>query len=151
MVEEIANPERLGNGTLDFAFLILYLLPLLLIVLTYDIGGVEKDEHFEKLVKIQFGSWSRWIVIRMAFYVVLLLMTVLLLMSGVVYLNTSGSFPNEFIGLVRLVSGYVLSFAVLYFSILRLGNGSSANAFNMIGIWIILCLLIPGAVQRIFL
>ena len=148
MVEEIANPERLGNGTLDFAFLILYLLPLLLIVLTYDIGGLEKDEHFENLVKIQYGSWNRWIAIRMIFYVGLLLMTVLLLMSGVVYLNTSGAFPNEFIGLVCLVSGYVLFFAVLYFSILRLGNGSSANAFNMIGIWIMLCLLIPGAVHQ---
>ena len=49
--------------------------------------------------KIQYGSWNRWIAIRMMFYVGLLLMTVLLLMSGVVYLNT-GSFPREFIGLV---------------------------------------------------
>ena len=148
MVEEIANPERLGNGTLDFAFLILYLLPLLLIVLTYDIGGLEKDDHFENLVKIQYGAWNRWIAIRMIFYVGLLLMTVLLLMSGVVYLNTSGSFPNEFIGLVRLVSGYVLTFSMLYFLMLRLGDGSSSNAFNMIGIWITLCILIPGAVHQ---
>ena len=148
MVEEIANPERLGNGTLDFAFLILYLLPLLLIVLTYDIGGLEKDEQFEKLVKIQYGTWNRWIVIRMIFYVGLLLMTVLLLMSGVVFLNVNGSLSNEFIGLVRLMSGYVLFFAMVYFLILRLGNGSSWNAFNMIGLWITLCILIPGAVHQ---
>ena len=77
--------------------------------------GVEKDEHFDNLIKIQYGSWNRWIAIRMMFYVGLLLMTVLLLMSGVVYLNTPGSFPNEFIGLVRLVSGYVLAFTMLYF------------------------------------
>lgn len=148
MVEEIANPERLGNGTLDFAFLILYLLPLLLIVLTYDIGGLEKDENFENLVKIQYGSLNRWVAIRMMFYVGLLLMTVLLLMSGVVYWNVNGAFPTEFMGLVRLVSAYIWTFAMLYFIILRRGNGSSSNAFNMIGIWITLCILIPGAVHQ---
>ena len=148
MVEEIANPERLGNGTLDFAFLILYLFPLLLIVLTYDIGGVEKDEQFDSLIRIQYGSWTRWIAVRMSFYVSLLLITVLLLMSGVVFSNTIGIFFPDFIGLLYLVSGYVLAFALLYFVILRLGNGSNLNAFNLIGTWIVLCILIPGAVHQ---
>ena len=32
--------------------------------------------------------------------------------------------------------------------ILRLGHGSSSNAFNMIAIWITFCILIPGAVHQ---
>ena len=41
MVEELSNPERLVNGNIDFSFLIVYLLPVLLIILTYNIGGLE--------------------------------------------------------------------------------------------------------------
>ena len=33
VIEEISNFERLVNGNVDFSFLILYLLPLLLIIL----------------------------------------------------------------------------------------------------------------------
>ena len=51
MVEEIANPERLGNGNIDFSFLVLFCLPLLLIIMTYDIGGLEKDERFAEILE----------------------------------------------------------------------------------------------------
>ena len=39
MAEEIANPERLQSGTLDFSFVVLYLLPLLLLIWLYNIKG----------------------------------------------------------------------------------------------------------------
>lgn len=38
LAEEIANPERLTSGTLDFSFVVLYLLPVLVIVLLFNIG-----------------------------------------------------------------------------------------------------------------
>ena len=37
---------------------------------------------------------------------------------------------------------------MLYFVALVFGSGSSANAFTMIGIWIGLCIVIPGAVHQ---
>ena len=33
MVEEIANPERLINGSIDFSYLVMFLSPLLMIIL----------------------------------------------------------------------------------------------------------------------
>ena len=53
MVEEISNYERLINGNIDFSFLIIFLLPILLIILTYNINGLEKDLNFNKLISIQ--------------------------------------------------------------------------------------------------
>ena len=41
----------LGNGNIDFSFLVIFCLPLLLIIMTYDIGGLEKDERFERLIE----------------------------------------------------------------------------------------------------
>ena len=40
---EISNYERLINGNIDFSFLVIFLLPILLIILTYNINGLEKD------------------------------------------------------------------------------------------------------------
>ena len=64
MMEEISNPERLVNGSIDFSFLIIFLLPILLIILTYNIGGLEKDLKFDKLITIQSNSLSKWIFFR---------------------------------------------------------------------------------------
>ena len=149
MVEEIANPERLGNGNIDFSFLVIFCLPLLLIIMIYDIGGLEKDERFERLIEIQFGSWSRWMAIRCAFYVGLLVLTVVSLIFAAAYANSGGqSLPTELVGLIALSIGYIVSFSLLYFTVLILGSGSSSNAFNMIGMWIVLCILIPGSVHQ---
>ena len=40
LAEEIANPERLAMGTLDFNFVLIYLTPILLIILLFNVGGL---------------------------------------------------------------------------------------------------------------
>ena len=149
MVEEIANPERLGNGSIDFSFLVIFCLPLLLIIMTYDIGGLEKDERFEKLISVQFGSFTRWMAIRFLFYVGLLGCTVVLLIFSAAYMNNGiQSYSTELTGLIGLSMGYTAFFASLYFIVLMRGSSSSSNAFNMIGLWIALCILIPSSVHQ---
>ena len=87
MMEEISNPERIVNGSIDFSFLIIFLLPILLIILTYNIGGLEKDLKFEKLISIQSNSFNKWILFRMLFYVFALIFTVLILFFVVMLFN----------------------------------------------------------------
>ena len=149
MVEEIANPERLVNGNIDFSFLVIYLLPLLLIILTYNVGGLEKDAGFEKLITIQVGSMPKWLGIRFAFYVALLLCTVVLLIFGVALMNNGlDLLPSHLGALMLLITGYILFFAVLFYLVLLYGSGSSSIAFNMIGIWLLLCVIVPGSVHQ---
>ena len=70
-------------------------------------------------------------------------------MFSAVYINKGeGVFPSETMGLLGLSVGYIVSFSTLYFIALILGSGSSSNAFTMIGIWIALCILIPGSVHQ---
>ena len=149
MVEELANPERLVNGNIDFSFLVIYLLPVLLIILTYNIGGLEKDARFERLIAIQSGSITKWLLARFAFYIVLLLCTVVLFIFGVALINGGfGEFTTDLIGLTALATGYILFFALLFFAILLHGSGSSSIAFNMIGVWLLLCVIVPGSVHQ---
>ena len=71
IVEEISNYERLINGNIDFSFLVIFLLPILLIILTYNINGLEKDFDFYKLVSNQNNRVKIWIFTRLLFYFIL--------------------------------------------------------------------------------
>ena len=149
MVEEIANPERLVNGNIDFSFLVIFLLPILIIIMTYNIRGLEQDFRFDKLIKIQYGSVSQWIFIRFSFYILLLLLTVIFFMVCVAVMNNAiGAYLFELTSLILLLVGYVLFFAAIFYFIVLRSYGSSTIAFKMISIWLLLCVIIPGAVHQ---
>jgi ABC-2 type transport system permease protein len=150
MVEEIANPERLVNGNIDFSFLLLYLLPLLFIILTYNIYGLERDLNFDKLVHVQTGNTSKWIIARLGFYTILLLFTILLFITATALIN--GVFDEhgtQLMSLILLSTVYILVWAVSFYFIIRKSKGSSSIAFKMISVWLIFCVLIPGAVNQL--
>ena len=70
--EEIANPERLQIGTFDFSFALLYLLPLMLLILFYNIKSTEIEQGFMPLIEVQNSSKKIWILIRASFYSLLI-------------------------------------------------------------------------------
>ncbi len=149
MVEELANPERLVNGNIDFSFMVIYLLPVLLIILTYNIGGFEKDSRFEQLIAIQSGSIPKWLMTRYLFYTVLLLGTVVFLIFGVAMINNAFGLLLSNLGALLLLNiGYILFFAVIFYLVLLYGSGSSSIAFTMIGIWLMLSVIVPGSVHQ---
>jgi ABC-2 type transport system permease protein len=75
MAQEIANPERLQTGTLDFSFVILFLLPLLLLILVYNLKASEAEQGFLPLIEVQTASKHTWLLARLGFYVVLVFLT----------------------------------------------------------------------------
>ena len=149
MVEELSNPERLVNGNVDFMFLIIFLLPVLIIILTYNIGGLEKDYRFEKLISIQFGSVKKWVFYRFVFYIFVLILTVSCFILTVALINNA--FNDKFFEIGALLSLsvlYILFFSFLFYSIVIVSDGSGAAAFNMITTWLLLCVIIPGSVHQ---
>lgn len=149
MVEELTNPERLVNGNIDFSFLIIFLLPVLLIILIYNIRGLEQDFHFEKLINVQFGSIPKWVLIRLAFYLVLLILSIIVIIVGVSLINkVLISNYVDILSLIGLLSGYVLCFAIIFYFIILYSTGSSSIAFKMISFWLVFCIVIPGSVHQ---
>ena len=65
--EEIANQERIAIGTLDFNFVLLYLAPILVIILLFNIGGLEKDLRFDNLIFLNNLSKEKWLFSRFSF------------------------------------------------------------------------------------
>ena len=149
MAEEIANPERLQSGTLDFSFVMLYLLPLLLLICLYNIKGAEADGGFLPLIYTQTGSQTSWLLARVAFYGVLCLLVVLGLMlyAGLltpVFLGAGSAFVNIFFWLF----GYLLLWGIVFALILQRGNSSIGNTLKMVGVWLLFGFIIPATVHQ---
>ena len=146
IVEEISNYERLINGNIDFSFLILFLLPLLIIILTYNVRGLESDLKFHDLVSVQVGDYKKWVLYRLLFYAVLLLFSVDCLFLSVAFINNV--FSYQFFELIILSNFYILIYFISFYLIIIKSNGSISVAFKMIALWLTFCVLVPGAVHQ---
>lgn len=149
MTQEIANPERLQTGTLDFSFALLFLLPLLLLILLYNLRSSEAEQGFLPLIEVQATSTTPWLLNRMAFYVGLLwLVTVGLLAYGALLTPVFSRIPSAFGQMLLYSTLYLLFWSVLYFLLIRTGSSVMGNALKMVGVWLLFAFIMPGMVHQ---
>ena len=150
LAEEIANPERLAMGTLDFNFVLIYLTPILLIILLFNIGGLEKDLNFDNLIYVNNISKKNWLLSRFSFYFVLL--NIILFLLLIPYGLLAAVFQNEAISFLKL-SLLILIYNLIWFLIFYLinywGKNSPDHAIKMISTWLVFCIIIPGAFHQV--
>ena len=148
LTAELSNHEMVQLGAFDFSFVWLYLMPLLLVVLTYHTKGLEIDYGFLPLLLIQQPNLNRWLIRRLTVVGVgvLLLMTVFLFAST--FLVSQLSLGKEVILLWSVYSLYLLLWLVIIFFIIRFGKGQADQALKMVGVWLLLTVVIPGTVNQ---
>ncbi|MEL6675559.1 MAG: DUF3526 domain-containing protein [Bacteroidota bacterium] len=149
MAEEIANPERLQSGTLDFSFVSLYLLPLLLLIFLYNVKGAEADEGFLSLIYTQTGTERTWLWARVSFYggLVAVLLLVLMLL-GAALTGVSPTAIPSFFSLYLWHLLYLGLWLFLFGLILWQGKSTIGNTLQMLGVWLLLAFIIPAAVHQ---
>ena len=150
LAEEIANPERLAIGTLDFNFVFTYLSPILMIILLFNIGGLEKDLKFDNLIYSSKIKKEGWILARFLFYY--LFVTALIFILTIPYALMVGVFENhtvQYIHFLLLLLLYLILWFTIFYFINLTGKGSSDQALKMISVWMLLCIIIPGTIHQI--
>ena len=146
----LGNAEKLLSGNFDLAFVLAYLMPLLLLVLMFDVGSMERDLGIMRTVRTQTASPRAWWLLRVSLpiLVVATLVGVLLVLGGV----WTGAIESSF-SLWKTFSlasmGYVLLWGILFSAVLSAGSGSSTAALWMVGLWIGFCVLVPAAVRQV--
>ena len=150
LAEEIANPERLAIGTLDFNFVFTYLSPILLIILLFNIGGLEKDLKFDNLIYSSKISKEGWILARFLFYYFFVIALIFIL--TIPYALLAGVFEShtfKYFNFLLLILLYMILWFIIFYFINLTGKGSSDQAIKMISIWMVLCIIIPGTIHQI--
>jgi len=151
---EIANADGLYDGSFDLAFVLTYLVPLLVIALSYNLLSAEREQRTLPLLltsgsglgPVLLGKYVfRWLLLNGVFDV---LVGVGLLVAGVPLSAVAGE-----LGLLwLLVLGYSAFWFALAFWVNSRGYDSGTNAAILVGTWLGLVLLVPallGAVAEV--
>lgn len=146
---EIDNGFLQFVGTFDFAFVVIYLLPLLIIVFTYNVLSSEKEQGTWVLLKTSNLSIARLLLYRIgiryglfAGFFWLIVGPVLALLIGPGFLATSNWW-----WLVGFVSLYFAFWFAAAFWVNSFSFSSNVNAMTLIFGWLVLGLLVPNLLQ----
>jgi ABC-2 type transport system permease protein len=149
---EFKNPDRLLAGNLDTSFFVLFLFPLLLISLTYNVRSADRESGIEPILEAQAKSASQVYHLRLLVRWLFALLPVLLLaiISFFVLQNQSGFTTGSFIawwGVVLLYSLFWLSLIAL---VQRFRWNSIINGITLCGAWVLLLIAVPGLMNTWF-
>ena len=146
--QDDTSPLRQSNGPFDLAFVFVFLLPLVIIALSYDLLSVERERGTLALVLSQPVSLPNFVLGKAAHRAALLLLVVVVL--GLVAALASGASLAASGGALRLVlylallAAYTLFWLALAVLINSWGRSSAANALALVGLWLALLVVVPG-------
>nr|WP_292963390.1 MULTISPECIES: DUF3526 domain-containing protein [unclassified Allomuricauda] len=147
---EMTSPVQLLFGSFDLAFVIVYLLPLLIIAFTYNVLSAEKEQGSLRLLASQPISIRKWVFQKLILRFFWL--SVLVILSLLVVFFLIGVEPLEWTSTLSLL-GLTICYMLFWFALAFLVNlfvGSSAkNAVSLIMLWVIFVLLAPSVLNQL--
>ena len=145
----VSNPVRLFAGNFDLAFVWLYILPLLIIVLCYPLYAEEKDTGTAALLTIQGGSLRRIIGYKLLFRT-LLISALVALLNSIGCLAAPGRMTGTHAGWCWVTQLYVLCWCALSWAAVSLRRNGTLTALLLTGCWL-LSVMIGPAVTNIYI
>lgn len=148
---EMTSPVQLLFGSFDLAFVIVYLLPLLVIAFSYDVLSKEKENGTLKLLASQPIRLSQWVFQKLGLrsFCFMVLTIVFLVLSIVIFGDVQGMSFSGFSSLLMVILAYTLFWFALAFLINILGYSSAKNAVLMVSLWGVFVLLIPSVLGQL--
>lgn len=147
--EEIENPQILFNGSFDMAFVLVYLLPLLIIAFTYNLVASEREWGTLQLLLSDAVSMRRILLIRVAFRFLMFAVALsLLLLLCAVFSGIPGD--RTFMSLLAVTLAWsALWFGLSFFFNATVNRHSGDTAAALVATWLLFVLLFPGLLNLV--
>ena len=144
---DLFNPSNLLAGNLDFGFVLIYLLPLLVIAVSYNLLSEEKESGTWKLVAVQSKKPVTVLLQKLGIraLVVYAILLFLLFMAGVVL---SIPYDTAFAATTGLAFLYTAFWFAACFWVVSGQKASSTNAASLLSMWVLLTVVAPAAVNN---
>ncbi|GAA4232076.1 hypothetical protein GCM10022291_05960 [Postechiella marina] len=144
---DFENPSLLMSGNLDLGFVIIYLFPLVLIAMTFNLYSEEKELGTWRILASQTSAKASFLfkklMVRILF-VFAVLVLLLFMASAILQLPLNSNFWAIFLQSVL----YLCFWSALCLWMVSLLKSSSFNALALISIWVVLTILIPAMVNN---
>ncbi len=146
--DEIENPGNLLAGRFDVAFVVIYLLPLLILAITYNFLSGEREAGTLAMLLAQPVSLRSFIIgkIALRFAVVCILVVgfgLAAFLAGGGSLTAEGAFPRMILWISAAVV-YVAFWFATAVAVNAFGWKSATNAVALAGIWLFFVVLVPA-------
>lgn len=147
----LRGPTSQRAGPFDLAFVFVYLLPLLIIALTYDLLAGERERGTLALVLSQPVSLATFVLGKSLQRAMVVGGATVVLAGGALLLSADGLASAD--GAVRagLYLAALLAYATFWFAaavaINSRGRSSAGNALALVGLWLALVVALPGLVR----
>jgi ABC-2 type transport system permease protein len=139
---EAGNPELALPGRFDFAFVLIYLAPLVIIALLHDLWSSEREAgRLASLQAMPRAGWRVWgarVVLRSALVAAALIAPFL---AGATIRGASLSECVQFAGLTLALVSFWTAVALV---VAARGSRSAANAATLAALWFVLTLIAPA-------
>lgn len=143
---ELANPLKLYVGNFDISFVLIYLFPLLIIALTYGLYAEEKENGMLPLLRLQTIGLRKILLIRIAFYYVLILGLGILLSSIAFLVSTAIDVLSIFLWISAILC-YLSFWFALMFLLISLKKNSSLTAISAASLWLLFLIVLPAVLN----
>lgn len=144
---EIGNPWNLLSGHVDLAFVLTYLLPLLIFALSYNLLSAEREQGTLKMLLSQPLTPITLVVGKLAARAAVLLPLAVIVPAAVLLLTRPEARSLNQMGLLlawlALITVYGLFWFGLAVVVNALGKSSAANILILIATWVALVLVVP--------
>ncbi len=144
---EVENPLNLMVGRFDLAFVVIYLLPLLVLALSFNVLSEEREQGTLALTLSQPVAARRVVGAKLAFRG--LLVVGLVLAASLCGMLVTGGFSAP--GSVLLWCGAVVLYSLFWFALAAwvnsLTRSSAWNATVLVGAWLVLVVVLPAAIN----
>lgn len=146
--EELENPAHLLAGRFDLAFVVVFLYPLLVVALAYNVLSLERERGTLRLLLSQPVRAHTVLLAKVATRAgALTLAAVALVVGGALLAGADVGAPGAWpaLGLAALVTAaYGLVWFALALVVNAVGRASSANALALLGGWLVAVALVPA-------
>ncbi len=139
---DLVNPMKQQVGNLDVSFLIIFLFPLMVIALNFNLLSDEEEKGTWKMITIQSKSSFRFLLTKLSIRLVFVFLVLgLLFISAKIVLNIP--FSSYFFAIVLMSCLYVLFWFALCFFVILLRKSSNTNAIVLLASWLLLVVFLP--------
>lgn len=147
--ENFENPFNTAQGQFDLAFVLTFILPLLIIALTYNILSSERERGTLPLLLSMPLNIRTWLFQKFVFnYLFVSILSFVFIAVSFLVFGISLT-DISFFQLLFSLALYALFWFGMAYWINSLGKSSSFNVMLLLGVWLFFTLLVPSTVNML--
>ncbi len=144
---DLVNPMRLQVGNLDLSFLIIFLFPLVIIALSFNVLSEETEKGTWRMITIQGTSPFKFLLMKLGIRILFISIAL-----GILFLLSKFilgiPFTIDFLYIIMISYVYILFWFSLCFFVILLRKSSNTNAITLLVSWLLLVVFLPILVNN---